>query len=45
MTDLLDALDLQLAADSDEVVLTRDQAAVLAALLHDLLSVREGGRR
>lgn len=39
----LDAIDLQLAADSDEVVLPRAHAQVLAALLGDLLGER--GRR
>ena len=40
----LDAIDLQLAADSDEVVLPRDAAALVACALHDLLG-RGGGRR
>ena len=41
----LDAIDLQLAADSDEVVLPRD-AALVACALHDLLGQpREGGVR
>ena len=40
----LDAIDLQLAADSDEVVLPRDAAALVACALHDLLGQpREGG--
>ena len=33
----LDAIDLQLAADSDEVVLPRDAAELVACALHDLL--------
>ena len=41
---ILDAIDLQLAADSDEVVLSRDAAVLIACALHDLLG-REGGRR
>ena len=40
----LDAIDLQLAADSDEVVLPRDAAALVACALHDLLG-RGGSRR
>ena len=36
----LDAIDLQLAADSPEVVLPRDHAQLLAALLTDLLNPR-----
>ena len=43
--DLLDRIDTQLCAGSDEVALTRDDAEVLACLLHDVLSVpREGDR-
>ena len=42
----LDAIDLQLAADSDEVSLPRDAAELVACALHDLLGQpREGGRR
>ena len=33
----LDAIDLQLAADSDEVSLPRDDAELVACALHDLL--------
>ena len=36
----LDAIDLQLAAGSDGVVLPRDAAALVACALHDLLDVR-----
>ena len=36
----LDAIDLQLAAGSDEVVLPRDAAALVACALHDLLGER-----
>ena len=32
----LDAIDLQLAADSDEVVLPRDAAVLVACALHDI---------
>ena len=32
----LDAIDLQLAAGSDEVMLPRDAAALMACALHDL---------
>ena len=39
----LDAIDLQLAAGSDEVVLPRDAAELVACALHDLLGER--GRR
>ena len=43
---ILDRIDLQLVAGSDEVVLTRDDAEILACLLHDLLGVpREGGHQ
>ena len=43
---ILDRIDLQLEAGSDEVVLTRADAEILALLLHDLLGTpREGGRR
>ena len=43
---ILDRIDLQLVAGSDEVVLTRAEAEILALLLHDLLGTpREGGRR
>ena len=42
----LDAIDPQLAADSDEAVLPRDAAALVACALHDLLGQpREGGVR
>ena len=42
----LDAIDLQLAAGSDEVALPRDAAALVACALHDLLGQpREGGVR
>ena len=42
----LDAIDLQLAAGGDEVVLPRDAAALVACALHDLLGQpREGGAR
>ena len=42
----LDAIDLQLVADSDGVVLPRDAAALVACALHDLLGQpREGGVR
>ena len=42
----LDAIDLQLAAGGDGVVLPRDAAALVACALHDLLGQpREGGRR
>ena len=34
--EVLDALDLQLAAGSDEVMLPRDAAALMACALHDL---------
>ena len=45
LDDLLDRIDTQLVAGSDEVVLGRDDAEVLACLLHDVLSVpREGDR-
>ena len=45
-TSILDHIDLQLVAGSDEVVLARADAAILACLLHDLLGVpREGGGR
>ena len=37
LTAALDAIDLQLAADSPEVVLPRDAAALVACALHDLL--------
>ena len=36
----LDVIDLQLVAGSDEVVLPRDHAQLLAALLTDLLNPR-----
>lgn len=36
----LDAIDLQLTADSDEVVLPRDDAELVACALHDLLGER-----
>ena len=43
---ILDRIDLQLVAGSDEVVLTRADAEILACLLHDLLGTpREGGHR
>ena len=43
---ILDRIDLQLIAGSDEVVLTRADAEILACLLHDLLGQpREGGVR
>ena len=42
----LDAIDLQLTADSDEVVLPRDTVELVACALHDLLGQpREGGAR
>ena len=42
----LDAIDLQLAAGSDEVVLPRDAAVLVVCALHDLLGQpREGGVR
>ena len=41
LTEVLDAIDLQLVAGSDEVVLPRDHAQLLAALLTDLLNPRE----
>ena len=42
----LDAIDLQLAAGSNGVVLPRDAAALVACALHDLLGQpREGGVR
>ena len=44
LTEVLDAIDLQLAADSDEVMLPRDAAALVACALHDLLG-RGGSRR
>lgn len=34
--EVLDAIDLQLAAGSDEVMLPRDAAALMARALHDL---------
>ena len=37
LTAVLDAIDLQLAAGSPEVVLPRDHAELLAALLTDML--------
>ena len=37
MAAALDAIDLQLAADSPEVVLPRDAAALVASAPHDLL--------
>lgn len=40
LTAVLDAIDLQLAADSDEVVLPRDDAELVACALHDLLGER-----
>lgn len=43
--DLLEAIDLQLLAGSDEVVLTRDDTEVLACLLHDVLGVPREGRQ
>ena len=39
LTEVLDAIDLQLATDSDEV-LPRDHAQLLAVLLTDLLNPR-----
>lgn len=41
---VLDHIDLQLVAGSEEVVLTRADAEILALLLHDLLGQpkREG---
>ena len=46
LTAVLDAIDLQLAAGSDEVVLPRDAAELVACALHDLLGQpREGGAR
>ena len=43
---ILDRIYLQLVAGSDEVVLTRAEAEILACLLHDLLGTpHEGGRR
>ena len=36
LADVLDAIDIQLLADSPEVVLIRDHAVLLAELLHDL---------
>ena len=36
MAATLDAIDLQLAAGSDEVALPRDAAALVACALHDL---------
>ena len=41
LTAAIDAIDLQLVADSPEVVLPRDHAQLLAALLTDLLNPRE----
>ena len=44
LTAVLDAIDLQLTADSDEVVLPRGAAVLVACALHDLLGQpREGG--
>ena len=37
--DVLDSIDIQLLAGSDEVVLSRDHAEVLACLLHDLCGI------
>lgn len=37
LAEALDMIDLQLAADSDEVVLPRDAAELVACALHDLL--------
>ena len=37
--DVLDSIDIQLLADSDEIVLSRDHAEVLACLLHDLCGI------
>lgn len=45
LTAVLDAIDLQLVADSPEVVLPRDHAQLLAALLTDLLNPRGPVRR
>ena len=46
LTAVLDAIDLQLTADSDEVVLPRGAAVLVACALHDLLGQpREGGVR
>ena len=36
LLDVLDAIDTQLLADSDEVVLIRDHAVLLAELLNDM---------
>lgn len=36
LADVLDAIDIQLLADSPEVVLIRDHAALPAELLHDI---------
>ena len=36
LLEVADAIDTQLLADSPEVVLIRDHAALLAELLHDL---------
>lgn len=45
-SDVLARIDQQLEAPSDEVVLTRDEAGLLALILHDLVGdPREGGRR
>ena len=46
MVAVLDAIDLQLTADSNEVVLPRDDAELVARALHDLLGQpREKGAR
>ena len=44
LAEALDMIYLQLAADSDEVVLPRDAAALVAYALHDLLTIlRDAG--
>ena len=44
LAEALDMIDLQLAADSDEVVLQRDAAVLVAHALHDLLTIlRDAG--
>ena len=46
LTAVLDAIDLQLTADSDEAVLPRDAAELVACALHDLLGQpRDRGAR
>ena len=44
LAEALDMVDLQLAADSDEVSLPRDAAALVAHALQDLLTIlRDAG--